>query len=486
MAPPSKSRRRLSLGAKLAALTSSVLVLVSAILFIQLAARERTNLVGAKTTAASMVVQLLAIELGPSVDFGESDDVATQLNHLRSNPDIVSASLRYVGADIPTVSWTAADAPELGVRTQDGPEGVALSHDWLVVTRSVANQAGRPIARLGVVFTLRPENDAFRASRLRLLWVTAGLTGATTGLLLLLARFYLLAPLKRLADAAAALARGDLSARVDLRSNDEISDLAHSFNVMGESVAFRQERLTKELDLARHIQQAILPRSPRVAGLDLAATMLAAAEVGGDYYDVIPFPEGCWIGIGDVSGHGLDTGLIMLMAQAIVSSLVRREPTARPRDLVCTLNEALFDNIRSRLKREDHMTLTLLRYERSGRVVFAGAHEDIVVYRASEGRCEIVETPGTWLGARSDIGHATIDSSLQLRGGDLLMLYTDGATEMRNGDGEQFGLDRLCAELSRWHAAPVATIVARLVAALEGWGDAADDVTLFIARHEAS
>ncbi len=477
------TRRRLSLGAKLAVFTSLLLVIVSSALFVQLAARERAKLVAAKTTAAAMVTQLLAIELGAAVDFGDSDDVERQLDHLRTNQDIVGAAVWAPDAQVPVASWNAPNSPSSGVLLQGSPGTVVVSDDWLVVTRTVTSHLGKPIALVRVVFTLRPENDAFRTSRVRLLGATAGLTAATAGILMLLARLYVLGPLKRLTQAADALARGDLSARVELRSNDEISDLARTFNVMGEAVAFRQARLKKELDLAAHIQSSILPRSLQVSGLELAATMVATSEVGGDYYDVIPSPQGCWIGIGDVAGHGLDTGLIMLMTQAIVAALVRREPTAAPRHIVCQLNEVLFDNIRNRLQREDHVTLSLLRYESSGRVVFAGAHEDIIVYRTDRRACEIVETPGTWLGGRSDISHATVDTALELRPGDLLVVYTDGATELRNEAGEPFGLERLCAEIERLHAAPVDSIQISLRETLRAWGDARDDVTLVIARY---
>ena len=58
--------------------------------------------------------------------------------------------------------------------------------------------------------------------------------------------------------------------------------------------------------------------------------MIPATEVGGDYYDVLPVPGGCWLGIGDVAGHGLNAGLIMLMIQCSVASLVRRDPNTSP------------------------------------------------------------------------------------------------------------------------------------------------------------
>jgi serine phosphatase RsbU (regulator of sigma subunit) len=248
-------------------------------------------------------------------------------------------------------------------------------------------------------------------------------------------------------------------------------------------VAFRHEQLEKEIQLAQRIQTSILPQTLRVPGLELAAKMVPTTQVGGDYYDVLPSDGGCWIGIGDVSGHGLDAGLIMLMTQSIVAALVARNPAAAPAEIVAVLNEVLFDNVRNRLRREHHATLTLFRYDESGRVVFAGAHEDIVVYRRQERRCEIVQTRGTWVAGRRDIRRATVDSLLTLAPGDVMLLYTDGVIELRNEKGEQFGLDRLCAALEQVHEQSAREIEEHLLMSVGAWGLPDDDVTILVARY---
>src|SRR5262249_7320903 len=151
---------------------------------------------------------------------------------------------------------------------------------------------------------------------------------------------------------------------------------------------------------------------------------IPASEVGGDYYDVFPVVGGGWIGIGDVAGHGLTSGLIMLMVQSTVAALGRQSPGAAPRDIVRVVNEGLFDNIRHRLRNDEHVTLSLMRFHRDGRIVFAGAHEEIVVFRKAAGRCELIPTLGPWLGAMRDVGPVTVDNALRLEDGDLMVLYS--------------------------------------------------------------
>jgi len=481
---PGPQRRFVSLGTKLAAVTSIVLVLISAVLFVELSAREHAKLIAAKTGAAFMVTQLLGTELRAALDFGDTADIAAQLDHLHTNADIVAAAVWSNTADTPTAQWTTGGGPANIAPARDQRDGASVSSEWLVATETVVNRGGIPVARLTVTFSLRPENEAFQASRRHLFLISGGLAIFTAALLGLLARRYVISPLRRLSDEATSLANGKKSSRVDVTSDDEIGDLTRAFNVMGAAVVARQEQLQGEMDLAQRIQTAILPRSLEVPGLDVAAAMLPAAEVGGDYYDVLPVVDGCWIGMGDVAGHGLDAGLIMLMMQSVVAGLVRRDPGAPPSDVLCVLNEVLFDNVRNRLKREDHATLTLFRYDRSGRVVFAGAHEDILVFRADGGACEVISTPGTWVGARRDIRRGTVDTMLQLRPGDIMLLYTDGVTELRNAAGEELGIDGLTALLERLHTKSTALIKSEILEALGAWSGAPDDdITLLVARY---
>src|SRR5688500_5706261 len=118
--------------------------------------------------------------------------------------------------------------------------------------------------------------------------------------------------------------------------------------------------------------------------------MIPATEVGGDCYDVVPFEGGAWLSIGDVAGHGLGAGVVMMMLQSSVAAVLRNNTEISPSSALSIVNAVIFDNVKQRLGQDEHATLMLLRYEHSGRIVFAGAHEEPLVYRARSGRCEVL------------------------------------------------------------------------------------------------
>ena len=250
--------------------------------------------------------------------------------------------------------------------------------------------------------------------------------------------------------------------------------------------AAERRRLERELEIAAHIQTSILPREPRAEGLEIACAMWPASEVGGDYYDVLEVPGGAWIGIGDVAGHGLTTGIVMLMIQSLVAGLVQRDPNASPSAQLVALNPVLYSSVRKRLGRDEHATLLLLRYERSGRVRYAGAHEEMLLYRHASATVEVIGTAGTWVGATADISDALSDEEFTLEHGDVLLLYTDGVIEAQNAAGEQFGIFRLSELFLRNVELAPADLLAVLQTEIRGFmARQHDDVSLVVLRYTA-
>ena len=289
------------------------------------------------------------------------------------------------------------------------------------------------------------------------------------------------------------VSRGKLDTQATTSGPTEIRALGEAMNRMARELAesreqmAAKERLEKELEISARIQTSILPRRLDVPGLDVAARMIPASEVGGDYYDVFPVEGGGILAIGDVAGHGLQSGLVMLMVQSAIAALGREDPSARPKDLVRVLNLVLYDNIRNRLRNDEHVTLTVMRYHRSGRVVFAGAHEDILILRARTGKVEMIPTLGPWVGAMRDVARTVQDDELVLEDGDVMVLYTDGVTEARSASGKMYGMERLTQQIQGLAGEPVERIrdvilddVARFASTQE------DDVTLVVVRFRAS
>jgi sigma-B regulation protein RsbU (phosphoserine phosphatase) len=245
-----------------------------------------------------------------------------------------------------------------------------------------------------------------------------------------------------------------------------------------------QEQLHKEVEIAMRLQTSLLPSRVAVDGLVWAATMRPMSTVGGDYYDVIPAAGGCWLGIGDVAGHGLQAGLVMLMIQSMLGALVERDPGQPPSAVIRAMNVALCRNIRQRLSQDEHATLTILHYTRDGRIRFAGAHEDILVYRAASRSVELVPTPGVWVGIQPE--QEIEETLLHLADGDLLVLYTDGVIEARNAARKPFGTERLARLISDSARDPVQPICDRVIDAVLAWSPLQeDDITLWVGRYEA-
>ena len=257
-----------------------------------------------------------------------------------------------------------------------------------------------------------------------------------------------------------------------------------------EEVAEREraerQRLAHELRLAARIQASVLPQRLEVDGLDISASMLPASEVGGDCYDVLPFEGGAWLSIGDVAGHGLGPGVVMMMLQASVAAVLASSPAISPSAALHIINAVMFDNVKLRLGQREHATLMLLRYERSGHLVFAGAHEEPIIFRVRTGRAEVLPAPGLWVGIRPDVSGQMPESECELEAGDVLLLYTDGAVEARNAARKQYGVERLAHELEQVHAAPVHEIREHLMRCVLSWMDVQrDDISLVVARQQA-
>ncbi|MGE3633707.1 MAG: SpoIIE family protein phosphatase, partial [Sandaracinaceae bacterium] len=249
----------------------------------------------------------------------------------------------------------------------------------------------------------------------------------------------------------------------------------------------QEARHDEEKLIARRVQTSILPKRTRLPGLEIAASMEPAEEVGGDFYDVHPTFDGPggWLVMGDVSGHGLDAGMVMMMAQSALAGLVRARPASGPGAIHSLLNSVVYENVSRRLGSDHYVTLCLLKYRPDGEVVFAGAHEHILVRRAASGAVERIETPGVWLGLRDEVTRLTVESTLTLEAGDLLVLFSDGIIEARNAKNEMYDMDRLAARLRDAPDLTPSAVRDHILVDIAAWKTRTeDDISLLVARFE--
>jgi serine phosphatase RsbU (regulator of sigma subunit) len=258
------------------------------------------------------------------------------------------------------------------------------------------------------------------------------------------------------------------------------------YQSLEQRVAERTAELSKalaalwgEMKLARKIQEALVPARPTLDNCEMAARMKATDEVGGDYYDVVRLGGSEWILIGDVSGHGVPAGLIMMMCHTAVRTLLRAEPSIDPDRLLAAVNTVLTENIRQ-LGEDKYMTISAFRREPDGTVLFAGAHQDVVLYRARENRVEALETSGLWLGLREQISHTLTTRRFRLGEGDLLVLYTDGITEAVK-DGRLFDMSGVKGVVAGAQGKSADQVLSDLFEALEGF-EVKDDATVLVLK----
>lgn len=243
-----------------------------------------------------------------------------------------------------------------------------------------------------------------------------------------------------------------------------------------------RDALWSEMEVAKRIQTALLPQIHRLENYEIAATMIPATEVGGDYYDVIRTQSGeTWVCIGDVSGHGVESGLIMMMAQTSLAAVLNQTSGLAPSRLLAMVNIVLKENM-TRLGADRYMTMTAVRLA-AHQVVAAGKHQDLLVYRRKSQTVEAIETPGTWLGVVDDLRGSLDDVAVAMDDGDVLLLYTDGVTEAANKNGELFGDRRLKDCLARYADLEVGEIVRAIVHDVQTYmKEQTDDISLVVLR----
>lgn len=252
-----------------------------------------------------------------------------------------------------------------------------------------------------------------------------------------------------------ALLYQNLEARVAERTT-QLSQANQKISKLNEQLQQENLRMGSELDIAKKLQQMVLPKPEeleQVADLDIDCFMASTDEVGGDYYDILYDEDMVTIGIGDVTGHGLESGILMLMTQTAVRTL-QEVKESDPIRFLAALNRAIYQNVQ-RMDSEKNLTLAILNYSQ-GKLSISGQHEEVLVVRAN-GAIERIDTIdlGLPIGLDDNITEFIDRQFVDLNPGDGVVLYTDGITEAFNLAKQQYGLERLCEIVSQnWQSSP--------------------------------
>lgn len=288
---------------------------------------------------------------------------------------------------------------------------------------------------------------------------------------------------------------GHFGHRVEAPTRDQLGQLATSFNIMTAKIADDLERiqraavLEQEMETAREAQALLLPPegSVSVPGFSLAAVCRPAAEVGGDYYDLIPLgPNRLGVVIADVAGTGARAAFYMAELKGLMQALSRLHDS--PKQVLIEANRVLHGALDSRT----FITITYGVFDSAERkVTFARAgHSPLIRLRPNEGKwpqSESIAPEG--LGVALDPG-PVFDSVLReqtetLRPGETWLFFTDGVSEAMNTDSDMFGEERLMRLLEDNALAPPAEMqqtVEDAVLRFTGAETHADDLTMVLVR----
>ena len=292
--------------------------------------------------------------------------------------------------------------------------------------------------------------------------------------------------------------RGDFSHRIRVETQDQLGELAGSFNAMTGSIADllkqaeEKRRLEEELRIARDIQMSLLPSGPvALPGLAVTAMCRPAREVGGDYYDFMPLGEyRLGVIVADVSGKGTSAAFYMAELKGLILSL--SQIYQGPKQLLIEVNRILSANL---LDNRTFITMIYAVVDLEARTVtYARAGHTPLIYVPADGqapgRSQVLIPDGLVVGLHLEgivekFAELLEEKTLSIGEGDLLAFYTDGITEAMNEESDLFGEERLSRLLEEHAHLPSDEIQKQILGDVEafvGGAEQHDDMTIVLLR----
>ncbi|MFC1881649.1 PP2C family protein-serine/threonine phosphatase [Thermodesulfobacteriota bacterium] len=295
----------------------------------------------------------------------------------------------------------------------------------------------------------------------------------------------ILLPVKEMMRVVDSVRDGDFHQKVKVVSNDELGVLGDGINEMTAGLIER-DQMRQSLYLAKEVQQALLPRStPEIKGLDIASASVYCDETGGDYYDFFipdkPYAGRISIVVGDVSGHGISSALLMTTARAFF-----RQRSALPGKISAVVSDV------NRLLAHDvadsggFMTLFILSIDRLNRRLnwVRAGHDPAVFYDPRTGTVEELRGSGMAMGIDGDHDYEQFTRE-DLAPGQIILMGTDGIWEAQNLKGEMFGKDTLYRIIRQYSDTDAKGLLTACLYTLDKFRDGVkpeDDVTLVVIK----
>ena len=289
--------------------------------------------------------------------------------------------------------------------------------------------------------------------------------------------------LKKINDTLGRITEGDLNVTVDVRSNEEFSSLSDDINstvaTLKRYIAEAAARIDKELEYAKQIQLSALPTNfPTGEDYSIYAQMIAAKEVGGDFYDFYKLGDTTVAFLAaDVSGKGIPAAMFMMTAKTIIKDLA--ESGMAVNDIFTRANEKLCENNEADMFVTAWMGILDLQ---TGNMKYANAGHNPPLLKRADGSFEYLRSRAGFVLAGIEGFNYRINE-LQLKAGDRLFLYTDGVPEATNAESELYGEDRLLNFMNQNTVAPATELLTALKADIDAFvGEAPqfDDITMLM------
>ena len=298
-------------------------------------------------------------------------------------------------------------------------------------------------------------------------------------------------PIRRLSYGASVIGKGDFNHRIEIKSSDELGLLAEEFNTMTEMIQSAREKeieariMDEQLEMARDIQEGLNPMGYYDKnGIQIKGFTRAAKGVGGDYFDYTEIDEHrvCAL-LSDVAGKGVPASLVMVMIRTVFTSYIDRE------DIDCaSVVKAINDALSADFAIDKFATLFFVIYDRrTGELSFSNAGQGpLFCYRAALKACTNTSLDGVPIGIMEDVDYQ--QAKVKFDPGDIVFVYSDGITEMRNADRDEYGLNRVQRFLLENNHLNAKEIVENLVEDVEKFrGDVPphDDMTILVLKRES-